>query len=380
MKSLLTCLAALLLAACGGGVGSGGTGSFASGPITGFGSIIVNGVHYDESAAQVLGEDERGFARSGLRLGMTVEVEAGPVSPANAAEPARAVATRVRVGSELVGRIEAVDAGAQTLEVNGQTVALTAATVVDDRIAGGASGLAVDAVVEVYGFLDESGGRYVATRIEPEDGASAFKVRGRVAQLDAQAGSFSVDGQRFVLAPGVGLPAGLADGDFVRAQLRPARDAQGRWVVTGFGRALPAMGERDEVELKGLITSFTAAESFAVNGVPVDASAAQVSGTLALGVRVEVEGSSEAGTLRARKVSVESDDDARQFEMRGRVASIDAMTQTFTLRSRSEVVGYAGAAFEDGDASDLRVDTEVEARGTLSADRTRLQASRVRIR
>src|SRR5205085_9845313 len=47
-------LLAAVVAGCGGGVDSGGTGaqptSFASGPITGFGSVIVNAVHYDDGA------------------------------------------------------------------------------------------------------------------------------------------------------------------------------------------------------------------------------------------------------------------------------------------------------------------------------------------
>ncbi|MFN7288027.1 MAG: hypothetical protein ACK5SV_02725, partial [Burkholderiales bacterium] len=43
------------VAGCGGGggdlagIGSGGTGSFTTGVITGLGSIIVNGVRYDDS-------------------------------------------------------------------------------------------------------------------------------------------------------------------------------------------------------------------------------------------------------------------------------------------------------------------------------------------
>ena len=49
--------AVLSLLGCGGGgvagVGTGGTGSFASGPIRGFGSIVVGGVHYDEAGAQI---------------------------------------------------------------------------------------------------------------------------------------------------------------------------------------------------------------------------------------------------------------------------------------------------------------------------------------
>ena len=49
---------ALGLAGCGGGSGSvagvnsGGTGSFSIGPITGFGSIIVGAIRFDESKAR----------------------------------------------------------------------------------------------------------------------------------------------------------------------------------------------------------------------------------------------------------------------------------------------------------------------------------------
>jgi Domain of unknown function (DUF5666) len=114
----------------------------------------------------------------------------------------------------------------------------------------------------------------------------------------------------------------------------------------------------------------------------VDASAAQVSGAIGPGVRVEVEGAAQDGRVVARKVLVESDDEAGRFEMRGDIATIDTATQTFTLRKRSEVVSYGGGgvSFEDGSAADLRTGVEVEVRGVLSADRTRLQATRIRIR
>jgi hypothetical protein len=73
--SIAVSICAALLAACGGGgVGTGGTGSFASGPITGFGSIIVNDVHYDESQARVEADDGSTRNPDDLRLGMVVEV------------------------------------------------------------------------------------------------------------------------------------------------------------------------------------------------------------------------------------------------------------------------------------------------------------------
>ncbi|RPH67003.1 MAG: hypothetical protein EHM83_02620, partial [Burkholderiales bacterium] len=77
---LVVASVALMAASCGGGdlagVGSGGTGnrlaSVSYGSIAGFGSIIVNGVRYDDRAATVSSDD--GTTRGALGLGMVVEV------------------------------------------------------------------------------------------------------------------------------------------------------------------------------------------------------------------------------------------------------------------------------------------------------------------
>ena len=71
----------VLLAACGGGgggdiagVGTGGTGTISStvsvGPISGFGSIIVAGVRFDDTTATVTDEDGTVRSRDDLKLGM----------------------------------------------------------------------------------------------------------------------------------------------------------------------------------------------------------------------------------------------------------------------------------------------------------------------
>ena len=74
---------ALALVACGGGVDSGGTGatsSYASGPITGFGSVIVNGVRFDDSLASISDDDGTLRQRGDLRLGMSVEIRGSAIS------------------------------------------------------------------------------------------------------------------------------------------------------------------------------------------------------------------------------------------------------------------------------------------------------------
>ena len=68
---------ALLLAACG--VDSGGTGETAKtsseGRIAGFGSVIVNGIRFDDSQASIVDDDGVAHVSSELKLGMVVDVE-----------------------------------------------------------------------------------------------------------------------------------------------------------------------------------------------------------------------------------------------------------------------------------------------------------------
>ena len=92
MKSLLRILVVIVtagLAGCGGGggemvarIGSGGSGapvSAGAGAVSGFGSIIVNGQHYDETAAQVF-VDERPDLPIGRQRGCRSASDADPVS------------------------------------------------------------------------------------------------------------------------------------------------------------------------------------------------------------------------------------------------------------------------------------------------------------
>ncbi|HEX6020216.1 MAG TPA: DUF5666 domain-containing protein, partial [Burkholderiaceae bacterium] len=274
-------LAALaLLVACGGGVGTGGTGAFASGPITGFGSIIVDGIHFDDSAARIEGDDGSGRSRGELRLGTMVEVDSDPI----VAGAARAL--RVRIVSALAGRVDSV--AADHLVVNGLTVRVNGGTVFDDDFVGGIAGIATGRVVEVNGYVGAA--EIVATRIEPDDDAESFKFLGTVVALDTSARTFELGGQPFSYPSAVGGVGELRNGAFVRVVVGVARDGQGRWVVQAIGGTGQG-GDRDQAKARGVITAFTSVASFAVGGINVDASAARIEGgPLAAGLRVEVEG------------------------------------------------------------------------------------------
>ncbi|MGE5115419.1 MAG: hypothetical protein ACM3N6_02890, partial [Betaproteobacteria bacterium] len=57
LLALLVALAGAGLVSCGGGVGTGGTGSYGSGPVSGFGSIFVGDIEFDDSAAAIVDDD-----------------------------------------------------------------------------------------------------------------------------------------------------------------------------------------------------------------------------------------------------------------------------------------------------------------------------------
>lgn len=307
-------LAALALLGGCGGVDSGGTGTgasstYASGPITGFGSIIVNGVRYDDSGASIEDDDGRMRSRDDLKLGMRTEVLASPITVAGGVSSA--TASSIRVHSEIVGPLESVDAANALLVVFGQRVAIVSTTVFDSNIAGGIQSLSPGDLLEVYGVLDVAAGRYVASRIERRTSAPAYKLRGAVVALSLSArtitlGTLTIDWSD---VPPADPATALAPGRLVRITLATA-PVSGVWRAAALTVGQPVQEDRDAAEVEGRITAFTSPTAFVVNGLPVDASAASFpdgSAGLALGVEVEVRGSLRGGVLVASRVELEDE-------------------------------------------------------------------------
>ncbi|MDP2006205.1 MAG: DUF5666 domain-containing protein [Rubrivivax sp.] len=376
--SLLSAVA--LVVGCGGGVGSGGTGSFASGPITGFGSVIVGGVRFDDSGAQVEDLDGLRRSRDDLRLGMTVEIDSSAVSAGAAG--ATATATRIRFESEISGLVGLVDLAGGSFTLLGQRVTVDAATVFDEAIAGGLAGLGVGQPVEVYAVFDAAQQRYRATRVEPAALALGLRLRGPVLELNTAAQTLRVGGASYSYAAASGVPAALAVGQFVRLRLEAELQPTPRWVVRSFGTALQPLADADGVKVEGLITAYTSPSAFNVNGRAVDASGVVPGGSLGVGVRVEVEGNLRNNVLRATRVVVKSDDDVigRGFELDGMISARNAGGTSFVLRGVTVNTTRSDLRYDDGSAADLLVGRRVEVRGVLSADRRSVDATRIRFR
>lgn len=378
------CLA-LFLAACGGsgGVDSGGTGaapqSFANGPISGFGSVIVAGVHFDDSSAQIRDADGNAHDRSELRLGMTVAIRGSAIRP-DADGNDSATASSIVLTSAIVGPLAVNDAAGRMLRIFGETVDIQATTAFDDSLAGGQAALVPGDIVQVYANLDAATGHYLATRVERKGPATPFALQGVVSALDTGARTFTLGATRVAYAA-LGPQAALADGVLVRVGLATSPSAGPLWTAVRIGDAAPPVEDHEEAKVEGLVSAFASATRFSVDGTPVDATAAafpQGSAGLALGARVKVEGSTLGGTLVATRVELVSDaeENGKEFDVRGPIDSIDTTARTFVVRS--VIVGYGGTVdFRKGTAADLAVGRQVEARGTLSSDGTRVQATRI---
>jgi hypothetical protein len=384
--------AAFALSACGGG-GSADSGAttaptasaFAAGPITGFGSVIVNGVRFDDSNASISDDDGVAHRSDELRLGMMAEIESAGIVRDSAGS--RSAAKAIRFGSEIVGPVGSVAADGSALVVLGETVQVTPTTLFDDRLVGGLKAIvAGTTIVEVHAALDVATGVYTATRIEPKPNAPFFKLRGAVSGIDKTAHTFRIGSGTETIsydAIAAGVPATLDNGALVRVRLQTTQVA-GKWVAASVVSGVRKLENHDEAEIEGKITAstFAADKKFSVNGIAVDASGASFpNGTagIVVGGRVEVKGSAVNGVVVATAVKVETEKDreAEGFELHGTISAVDATAKTFTLRGVK--VGFGGSAveFRKGTAADLANGKKVEVKGMRSADGSMLTATRI---
>lgn len=335
------------LAGCGGGGGgiaglsSGGTGSFTSGTITGLGSIIVNGIRYDDTNATVTLRDGSTDSRTNLRLGMVVSVQGSAVTPAaTVGGTATATAQRISYGGEWEGPVSAIDITNKKFTLLGQTVDILATTVFDGT-ANSLTSLSTAHFAEVYGYVDTATGHLQATRVETSTTQpSTYRLSGVVGNLTSN--SFTL-GDPTALATisftaSTVKPTNLSNGLFVQVTL-PAQ-ATGPWTATRIDaqyQPVTSLQVRDDdaAEIHGIVTSQTSPTSFNVNGIPVDARQTSVPSSLAVGVDVEIHGTVRNGVILASKVEVqtEAELERKEFEFYGTFSNLNTTAKTFTLKT-----------------------------------------------
>ena len=155
---------------------SGPTEIVAVGPISNFGSIVVNGVRYDTDSATFMMDDEVG-SQSDLSVGQIVSVK-GTVD----ASGSTGTANTVFFDDVVKGPVQSIDVASQSLVVLGQTVLVAADTSFDDSFSPASlDGVSIGQIVEVSGQFDANGD-IVASRIEPKPAGTQFEVHGNCIQ------------------------------------------------------------------------------------------------------------------------------------------------------------------------------------------------------
>ena len=377
----ITSIVALALAACSdsdsftasGPPGASTTGIVAVGPITSFGSVGANGLHYDTSSTTILVDGEPGTLAD-LRVGMMVSIR-GTVDE----ESGAARAGEIRFAADMIGPVTSVNRDDGTFVMLGRTIVVDELTFADGDAL---DALAAGHVVQVSGQY-RSQNRIQATHMlrvaDNYQAGMQMRIRGDVSDLDEGGLRFRIGDQECDYS-GAALELGgadLANGMFVEVS-STVPVANGDMILDRI-RARDRDRDRDHLcdsdcdfEVEGFVTAFVSATEFEVDGQPVTttASTVYVNGTvdtLALDVRLAVDGTVDAaGVLVADRIVfrlqslVEIDADIEAIDTTTgsvTVLGIDVQTDDMTMfrdHSAAEVIEFGLDDLAVGDRAEIR--------------------------
>ncbi|MEY4730243.1 MAG: hypothetical protein RL020_1401 [Pseudomonadota bacterium] len=334
--ALLIPLVGLLLASCGGGstnvadIGTGGTGvATGAGSISGFGSVYVNGVKHKTSSAKITDDDADEndiIGEDKLKVGQVVEIKG------KAEDASNSVAESMEKSAEVKGPVDtAYDSATKTIKVMGQTVLIDNNTSVDSNV--GPTGLIADLkagdLVEVHGFRDAAG-VITATRIEKQGPVAQYRVRGTITGLDSGKKEFKIGDLTIDYGSAQIVPTNAVLADNIRVRVKAAT-APTAGKLTATKVKVKKVEDASKSELEGVITKFTSATDFEINGIKVTTTATTTypNGSVAdlkEGAKVEAKGSVANGVFTASKIEFKSKgdnkgEDSSRLKLSGLVAS-----------------------------------------------------------
>ena len=357
-----------------------------AGPITGFGSIIVNGVTYDTAGAAFT-RDDNPSSQDEFKVGETVIVK-GTIDDDNT----NAVAETVELDEIFEGPVSSVNADG-SLTVLGQTVTTSLDTSIDDSCPAALDDASV-AAVEIFGSF-YTNGLMAATRIECKTALEVdeYEVNGVVSGHNAGSFTFTINGLQVNYANAVvddNFPGGtqtISNGDPVEVKGLPANfDDSGVTATLGASKveykgAVFDGNAGDHYEVEGFISGFASPTQFNVrigsvvvpvtttdNTVYEGGSAADLGNIL----KVEVEGElNSSDVLQATKIEIKSSTDIR---VAGLVDAVSTENDTVTILNITVNTSNTTTRFEDKSNAgidpfgigEINVADYIEARGQES--------------
>ena len=359
---VVTAAIAALTVSCGGGSSSANNSTsgmstiMSTGVITGFGSIFVNGIHFQTSGATIR-KNGQVVDQSQLAVGEVARLK----GQANESDET-GNADEVDVDESVVGPISGVDTTNGLVTVLAQTVKINGGTSFSKDIQpADITGLKVGDTIRVDGMYDSTG-TIVATRVERGSASAPFQVAGTVSGLNSAAHTFMINALivDYTSANLSGFGSGgPSNGDTVEVQGTSFNATAKTLTATTVVRMQSDQeeaGDGTDIEREGLITRFTSATDFDVAGKPVTTTSSTVykNGSamdLALNVKVEVEGTLDSSNVLV--ASVVTFEHNGSVELQSQVAAVNASAGTLTLLGVSISVNSM-TRFEDDSAAQIQ--------------------------
>ncbi len=338
-KLLLATLIAAAITGCGGAPTdeTGGTDTQnqatvieAVGEIDGFGSVIVNGEHYETDDAEVEVDGEAG-TEDDLEVGMIVEVEGEEGSDG------KKKARKIHFRSRAAGTIKSIDVEARSFVIYKKSILIDDDTKLDEAIDEVTlAPLAEGVKVRVSGYRNADGD-IVATRIDLRDGEKPARMHGEISSVDPVAKTFVI-GEQTVDYSGAeikGTEEDLVDGLKVMVYGQVEDE-----VLVASGVKVLVKKERPvkpkRVALKGQIKIDEEGNVTLNDRVLVGLDEAEIingeAHELENDVRVSVKGTlSENGEIVVKVLKFEM---ATVFRLMGEVEAVDTEAATITVKEK----------------------------------------------
>lgn len=379
--------AAAALSACGGGGGSnstddrtsgnstvtapvtGSTKSLYQGPISGLGSVIVNGMRFSVVGANLTDDDHNTLTSADMHIGMNVTVSGSGDQQAQTG-----VATSVELVHGTRGSITAINKALDALTVMGQRVVVNVNTAYSGVT--GLAALTTGDSVEVHG-IPQPDGSVSATLIEKKT-LAIFGTSGTLTALNTgnktfTLGSLTID---YSTASVTGI---LSNGVSIKVR-SSAQPVNGRLLATATeaGNAIALYTTSTTLKIKGVVSAPDASNKLMVAGTTVDLSAVTLLGgtTVKAGDVIEVRGTWNGSTLVANQVEFEGYRDAQiggRNELYGTISAYTSLAN-FVVNG----VSVDASAVQGLNTALLKVGTYLEVKGALQGNT--LKASKLEIK
>jgi hypothetical protein len=361
-----SCLASLLalgLISCGSGssevAGIDGSGAPAKidteGTVDGFGSVIVNGVKYETSKADVI-INGQSVMEDNLRTGYRVRI-IGSIDN----QTKVATADKIEFVPDLVGSISAIDLSSQQLTLLNQTVQITNRSLFSAAISpDDLRGLSVGDRVQISGVFAQN--KWIAMRVDLS--SDSDQIAGMISNINTANQTFSLNGISVNYAAALVTDINgnqLANnlkvsvrGQFNSDQLQASQ-------IQGLNKNIDS--QTQQFEREGVITRFASASDFDLNGnkLITNTQTRFENGTAAdlkLGAQIEFKAERSSNDWLATSISFEQEDNNK---LEGAITSIELATSGSNVIATGSIqIGSilirtnAATRYEDKGDSQLR--------------------------